>query len=88
MTRYLTFRDLVERGRFNNRMTLDRHIKAGLFPAPVRIGANSVRWDEAEAALYDRALKAARDAGVDGHAELVDFVRRFVSEHAAELEAA
>ena len=40
----LKFRDLRECNIVGNRMTLSRWIAAGEFPAPIRIGRNSVAW--------------------------------------------
>jgi prophage regulatory protein len=40
----LRFRDLVETGIVRNRSTLDRWVRAGRFPAPVRLGEHSVGW--------------------------------------------
>ena len=40
----LRFRDLRDVGVIRNRVTLDRWVKAGKFPQPVRLGENSIGW--------------------------------------------
>jgi len=44
----LRYSDLVALGIIANRMTLKRWIQAGNFPAPIRLGANSLAWRAAE----------------------------------------
>lgn len=46
--RFITFEQLVERGIFNNRVTLDRAIKRYGFPPPYKLGGRRVCWNEAE----------------------------------------
>lgn len=76
--RYLRFSDLVASGRFSNRMTLHRHIKLGLFPPGTPLGPNTRAWPDEEVALYDSALRAARDAGITEKDALCAFVQNFV----------
>ena len=40
----LRFSELVKLGIINNRMTLRRWIESGHFPAPIRLGSNSIAW--------------------------------------------
>ncbi len=40
----LRFDDLQKLNIFRNRVTLRRWIEAGHFPAPIRLGPNSVGW--------------------------------------------
>ena len=42
------FADLVALGIFNNRMTAKRWVERGDFPAPIRLGENSIAWRKAE----------------------------------------
>ena len=56
MPRYHRFDDLVQAGRVNNRMTLKRHIDAGLFPPPVNLGPNTVAWFETDLEEFDRRV--------------------------------
>jgi predicted DNA-binding transcriptional regulator AlpA len=58
LMKYLRFRDLVESGRVNNRMTLHRRIDAGLCPPPVDLGPNTVAWTDQDLAEYDERVKA------------------------------
>jgi predicted DNA-binding transcriptional regulator AlpA len=44
----LRFADLKARKIVNNRMTLTRWMQSNGFPQPLRLGANSVAWSEAE----------------------------------------
>ena len=44
----LTFKELVRRGIFSNRMTLKRAMDKHDFPRPYRPGARRVLWAEAE----------------------------------------
>lgn len=48
MTKLLRYRDLIERQIVSNRMTLRRWIAQQDFPAPMRLGPNSVAWREDE----------------------------------------
>lgn len=40
----LRFDDLRNRNLFKNRVTLGRWVRNGHFPAPIRLGPNSVGW--------------------------------------------
>ena len=44
----VTYAALVERGIFNNRMTLRRAISKYGFPEPYHLGPHRVAWDESE----------------------------------------
>ena len=44
----LRYSDLVALGIVANRMTLKRWIEGGDFPAPIRLGENSIAWLECE----------------------------------------
>ena len=44
VTIYLRFPDLKERKIVSNRTTLRRWIQDGEFPAPVKLGENSIAW--------------------------------------------
>lgn len=56
MPKYLTFKDLRERGLFNNRTTLKRYIDNHGFPRPYRMAANRALWrdDDVDAWLESR----------------------------------
>lgn len=57
----LSFEDLFEKGIRKSRAQINRDIKAGRFPRPVRLG-KSPAWPETEIDEYIRSLIAARDA--------------------------
>jgi predicted DNA-binding transcriptional regulator AlpA len=46
--KFLTFKELVRRGIFNNRMTLKRAMDKHGFPRPYRPGDRRVLWAEAQ----------------------------------------
>ena len=54
-TTYLRFADLKERKIVSNRTTLRRWIQAGEFPAPVKLGENSIAWRVDEVLEWDRS---------------------------------
>jgi prophage regulatory protein len=56
--------DLREKGIKHCRQHLDRLVKDGKFPAPIKIGENRVAWVENEVDAYIRSRIAARDDGV------------------------
>ena len=60
MVKYLNFKDLCERGLFNNRTTLKRYIDHHGFPRPYRMAASRALWreDEVEAWLESRRERA------------------------------
>jgi prophage regulatory protein len=60
--KYYRFSEIKERGYVTNRMTLSRWIKAGRFPAPVRLGPNTVAWSDVQLAEVDARLAAECDA--------------------------
>ncbi len=62
MSKYLRFKDLVERGVVNNRVTLGRWIKFHNFPPGVLLGPNTRVWTEDEIAAYYKARAAEREA--------------------------
>lgn len=45
---YLTFKDLVQRGLFSNRHTLQHAIQAYGFPQPYQLGERRVVWSASE----------------------------------------
>lgn len=55
---YLRFHDLKARRIVNNRVTLGRWVKAGLFPSPVQLGPNTVAWEEDDVAAWQKARRA------------------------------
>lgn len=57
-TKFLRLPAVIERvGK--SRTAIYRDIQAGLFPAPIRIGARSVAWNETEIADWQQAKIAA-----------------------------
>jgi predicted DNA-binding transcriptional regulator AlpA len=50
--RFITYTQLVERGLFNNRVTLRRAIQRYGFPEPFRPSGRNVVWDEEEVEAY------------------------------------
>ena len=54
-TKYFRFRHLKGSGRVPNRTTLRRWVQAGLFPAPVTLGENSIAWRVDEVEEWDRS---------------------------------
>jgi predicted DNA-binding transcriptional regulator AlpA len=56
----LRFNDLKNRGIVRNRVTLSRWLRDQQFPQPIRLGPNSLAWDEAsiDAWLRQRRLPA------------------------------
>ena len=55
--RYLRSNELIEIGLVDNRVTLNRLVRAGQFPAPLRLTARLLLWDSTEiAALVERLL--------------------------------
>jgi predicted DNA-binding transcriptional regulator AlpA len=62
MARKLTTRAVQKRYNEVADRTIDRWVKAGIFPQPMRI--NKIRyWDEDEVEQYDRERMAAQRAG-------------------------
>lgn len=57
--KYLSFKDLCERGLFNNRTTLMRWIRYHGFPRPYRVPGNRALWREDE---VDAWLESRREA--------------------------
>jgi prophage regulatory protein len=58
----LSFPELGERGIRFTRQHLHRLIRAGKFPAPIKIGENTNAWVEPEIDQYMKDRIAARDA--------------------------
>ena len=48
MTTFLKFSDLKEKGIVTNRVTLQRWIENGDFPAGIKLGPNTRAWTEDE----------------------------------------
>lgn len=65
---FITFNALRERGIPYTREHLARLVKAGTFPAPVRLGERRIGWvaDEVDAWAAERI--AQRDAGIQKRA--------------------
>ncbi|WP_426227430.1 helix-turn-helix transcriptional regulator [Pararhizobium sp. DWP3-4] len=59
--RLLSFKDLNVRGIPFSRQWLDKLIKAGRFPQPVKVGSRRVMWVEAEINQYLEELASHRD---------------------------
>jgi prophage regulatory protein len=60
--RVLRYSDLVDLGIVNNRVTLRRWISAGDFPAPLKLGANSLAWRVTDVADWLASRAAERQA--------------------------
>jgi predicted DNA-binding transcriptional regulator AlpA len=61
--RWLRSKDLIAMGLIPNRVTLNRMIRDGEFPRPLRLTSRVLLWDSTEiAALIDR-LNGERDGG-------------------------
>ena len=60
--RFLRYKDLKPHGVPWSRQHLGRLIRAKKFPAPVKIGANSIAWVEGEVFEYLEEKIAERDA--------------------------
>ena len=60
----LRYSDLVELGIFRNRMTVKRWVESGHFPAPIRLGENSIAWraSDVEAWLNARTAEGGPEA--------------------------
>ena len=54
-TKYWRYYYLKRSGRVDNRTTLRRWIQAGRFPAPVKLGPNSIAWPMEEVLEWDRS---------------------------------
>jgi prophage regulatory protein len=57
----LTFDTLVSLGYVSNRVTLNRRIKRGEFPAPIRVGSRNVAWLKSEVDAWELSRIAKRD---------------------------
>lgn len=57
----LKYDALVALGYASNRVTLNRRIKRGEFPAPIRIGSRSVAWLKREIDAWEAERVAKRD---------------------------
>lgn len=57
---WLKYKDLVERGLFTNRVTLNRWVKRGIFPAPIRLSEHTCAWPLAEILLWEEQRRAER----------------------------
>lgn len=59
----LRYSDLKQRNIVRNRITLARWIKAGHFPAPIQLAANSIAWRASDVeAWLDRRAQRSGDA--------------------------
>jgi prophage regulatory protein len=68
MARMLNHADLRDRGIPYSRQHIHRLIRRGLFPRPVKLGAGSNAWVEAEIDRYLADRIAVRDAQAPGTA--------------------
>lgn len=57
---WLKYKDLVERGLFTNRVTLNRWVKRGIFPAPIRLSEFTVAWPLDEVLRWEESKRLAR----------------------------
>lgn len=66
MQKLLTYKSLVAQGYIANRTTLQRRIRRGEFPAPIRVGPRAVAWIKSEIEAWEAARLAerARRAGL------------------------
>ena len=60
--RCIRYSGLVELEIVNNRMTLKRWIESGDFPAPIRLGANSIAWRYSDIKAWLEARTANNEA--------------------------
>jgi len=60
--RILSLNDLRERGILYSRVHIGRLVKAGRFPAPIKVGQNRIGWIESEIDEWLNAKVAERDA--------------------------
>ena len=57
---WLKYKDLERRGLFTNRVTLNRWVKRGLFPAPVHLSEFTVAWPLDEVLRWEESKRLAR----------------------------
>ena len=60
--RILSLNDLLELGIYYSRVHIYRLVKAGKFPAPIKVGQNRIGWVESEIDEWLNAKIAERDA--------------------------
>ena len=60
--RYLRSNELIEIGLVDNRVTLNRLVRSGQFPAPLRLTARLLLWDVTEIAALIERLQGERRA--------------------------
>jgi len=60
--RILSLNDLRELGIYYSRVHIYRLVKAGKFPAPIKVGQNRIGWVESEIDEWLNAKVAERDA--------------------------
>ena len=60
--RILSLNDLRERGIYYSRVHIHRLVKAGKFPAPIKVGQNRIGWVESEIDEWLNVKIAERDA--------------------------
>jgi prophage regulatory protein len=58
----LSLKDLRERGILYSRVHIYRLVKAGKFPAPIKVGQNRIGWVESEIDEWLNVKIAERDA--------------------------
>lgn len=59
--KFIHYQQLRERGITFTRVHLNRLIKAGDFPPPVRLGGNSIAWVESEIEAWAAQKAASRE---------------------------
>jgi predicted DNA-binding transcriptional regulator AlpA len=64
--RYLRSKDLIAMGLIPNRVTLNRMIRDGEFPRPLRLTSRVLLWDSTEIAALLERLGAERNGGGNG----------------------
>lgn len=60
MQRLLTYDDLVALGYINNRVTLNRRIRRGEFPAPILVGSRNRAWLQTEVDAWEAVRTMSR----------------------------
>ncbi|MGO8916568.1 MAG: helix-turn-helix transcriptional regulator [Stellaceae bacterium] len=59
---FLTMAEVCKRYRFKHRQHVDRLVREGRFPRPIKVGARGIRFVNAELEHFDAARIAERDA--------------------------
>lgn len=64
MVRFLDWDDLYTRGIKHSKTQINRMVRQGLFPRPVKLGHSTKVWVETEVEEYQANKIAERDAAV------------------------